>query len=495
MSASEYDAIVIGGGPAGYTAAIRLGQLGVRTLVVERENVGGVCLNWGCIPSKALISAAGLVEKIRHAGTMGIRIGAPEIDFAATQQWKAGIVQRLTGSVATLIRNAGGEIAGGSARLAGPGAVEVTAADGSTRRVTARKAVVIATGARVATLAGFEPDGVRILTAREAVDLPAVPRSLAVIGGGVIGMELGMMYQKLGTRVTVVEVADQLLPGVDPDLVRIAEKRFRARGGEVLTGARALGWEPRGDGVSLAVLQGGTEGSVEAEKVLVSVGFRPNAAGLGLEDAGVRLDERGHVVVDARYRTSVPGVYAVGDVTGGPYLAHKAFKEAEIAAEVIAGKNVARDWYALPAAIFTDPEIAVVGMTEAEARAAGHAVKVGRFPFSASGRALALGETEGLVKVVASEDRLLGVGIAGAEASELIGEAALALEMVAAAEDVALTIHPHPTLSEGVAEAFKHALGEAIHIANRKPARAREGGAAAGSSSERAAEAPRVKAA
>jgi dihydrolipoamide dehydrogenase len=469
MSTSEYEAVVIGGGPAGYTAAIRLGQLGVRTLVVERENVGGVCLNWGCIPSKALISAAALMDRIRHAGTMGIRIGEPEIDFAATQQWKAGIVQRLTGSVAALIRNAGGDIAQGSARLSGPHQVEVTAADGSTRRVTARKAVVIATGARVAALPGFEPDGARILTAREAVDLAAVPASLAVIGGGVIGMELGMMYQKLGTRVTIVEVADQLLPGVDPDLVRVAEKRFRARGGQVMTGARATGWQPRGDGVALTVRHGDAEKTVEAEKVLVSVGFKPNVAGLGLEEAGVRLDARGHVVVDGRYRTRVAGVYAIGDVTGGPYLAHKAFKEAEIAAEVIAGRNVARDWYALPAAIFTDPEIAVVGMTEAEARAAGHEVKVGRFPFSASGRALALGEAEGLVKVVADEERLLGVGIAGAEASELIGEAALALEMVAAAEDVALTIHPHPTLSEGVAEAFKHALGEAIHIANRKP--------------------------
>jgi dihydrolipoamide dehydrogenase len=469
MNASEYDAIVIGGGPGGYTAAIRLGQLGVRTLVVEKESVGGVCLNWGCIPSKALISAAGMMEKMRHADVMGIRVAEPTIDFAATQQWKAGIVQRLTGSVATLIRGNGGEIAAGTARLISPDAVEIAAADGATRRVAARKAVVIATGARVATLPGFEPDGERILTAREAVDLTTVPKSLAIIGGGVIGMELGMMYQRLGTRVTVIEVAEQLLPGTDPDLVRVVERRFKARGGEVLVSARAQGWAPRGDGVALTVQHAGAEKTVEAEKVLVSVGFRPITDGLGLEGVGVRLDERGHVAVDRQYRTSVPGVYAVGDVTGGPYLAHKAFKEAEIAAEVIAGHRVSRDWYALPAAIFTDPEIAVVGMTEAEARAAGHEVRIGRFPFSASGRALALGENEGVVKVVADDERLLGVGIAGPEASELIGEAALALEMVAAAEDVALTIHPHPTLSEGVMEAFKHAMGEAIHIANRKP--------------------------
>jgi dihydrolipoamide dehydrogenase len=281
-----------------------------------------------------------------------------------------------------------------------------------------------------------------------------------------------MMYQRLGTRLTVVEVTDGLLPGIDPDLVRVVERRLRARGAEVLTGARALGWEPRGGRAAVTVEHGGAARVVEAERVLVAVGFQPNSRGLGLEEAGVRLDARGHVVTDDRMRTSVPGVYAVGDVAGGPYLAHKAFREAEIAAEVIAGREVRRDWYALPAAVFTDPEIAVVGLTEAEARRQGREVKVGRFPWSASGRALSLGDADGFVKVVADGERLLGVGIVGPEASELIGEAALALEMVAAAEDVALTIHPHPTLSEGVAEAFKHALGEAVHVMNRKPARA-----------------------
>ena len=473
METSEFDVIVVGGGPGGYTAAIRLGQLGRRVLVVEREAVGGVCLNWGCIPSKALISAAATMESIRHAGRMGIRAGEPSIDFAATQAWKNGLVRTLTTNVAALIRGAGGEIAEGTATLAGPRAVEVRAGDGETRRVAAREAIILATGARVATLPGFGPDGDRILTAREAVGLTEVPASLAVIGGGVIGMELGMMYQRLGTRVTVIEATDALLPGVDPDLVRVVERRFRARGGQVLTGARALGWTPRGAGVSLAVAHGGAERTIEAERVLVSVGFTPNTGGLGLAEAGVRVGARGHVEVDRQLRTSADGVFAIGDVAGPPYLAHKAFREAEIAAEVIAGKAVGRDWYALPAAIFTDPEIAVVGMTEAEARAEGREVRVGRFPFAASGRAMSMGETEGVVKVVADRERLLGVGIAGPEASELIGEAALALEMVAAAEDVAMTIHPHPTLSEGVMEAFKHALGEAIHIANRRPAPAR----------------------
>lgn len=471
MDADTYDVFVIGGGPGGYTAAIRLGQLGLRTLCVERESLGGVCLNWGCIPSKALITAAATAEKIRKAAAMGITAGEPVVDFAATQRWKGGIVARLTGSVGTLIRGNGGEVAMGTARLVDARTVEVTGADGAVRRVSARRAVVVATGSRVATVPGFEPDGERILTAREAVELTEVPRSLVVIGGGVIGMELGTMYQRLGAALTVVEVAGAILPGVDADLVRVVERRVRARGGEILTEARALGWERRGDGVVVRVEHGGTVREIEAERVLVAVGFRPNSGGMGLEEAGVRLDARGHVAVDDRFRTSLSGVYAVGDVTGGPYLAHKAFREAETVAEVIAGRNVRRDWYALPAAIFTDPEIAVVGLTEAEARWEGREMKVGRFPFSASGRALSLGETDGFVKVIANEERVLGVGIVGPEASEMIGEAALAMEMVAAAEDVALTIHPHPTLSEGFMEAFKHALGEAVHVMNRKAVR------------------------
>jgi dihydrolipoyl dehydrogenase len=470
MNAKEFDAIVIGGGPGGYTAAIRLAQLGKRTLAVEKESWGGVCLNWGCIPSKALIHAAGLVEKIRRAEAMGIRVGEPSIDFAATQAWKDGIVERLTTNVATLIRGNGGETVRGTARLVDARTVDVAGEDGTVERYTAREAVVIATGARLSSLPGFEPDGERVITARQAVSLRDVPESLLVIGGGVIGLELGMMYQRLGTRLTVVELTDALLPGVDADLVRVVERRLTARGGEVLTRAKALGWTERGGKAAVTVEHGGETRVIEADRVLVAVGFRPSVEGLGLAEVGVRLDARGHVAVDDRMRTSVPGVYAVGDVTGAPYLAHKAFREAELAAEVIAGRNVRRDWYALPAAIFTDPEVAVVGMSEAEARARGGEVKVGKFPFSASGRAMSLGESDGFIKVIADEERVLGVGIAGPEASELIAEAAFGMEMVASAEDFALTIHTHPTLSEGVMEAFKHALGEAVHIMNR-PAR------------------------
>jgi dihydrolipoamide dehydrogenase len=279
-----------------------------------------------------------------------------------------------------------------------------------------------------------------------------------------------MMVQRLGTRLTVLEAADALLPGVDAELVRVVERRLRKRGAEVLTGARALGWEPSGAGAAVTVEHGGATRVIEAEKVLVAVGFHPNTAGLGLEEVGVRLDERGHVAVDERMATSVPGIYAVGDMAGGPYLAHKAFREAEVAAEVIAGRYARADWLALPAAIFTDPEIATVGIGEAEARRRGIEPTVGRFPFAASGRAMSLNDTDGFIKIVADGDRVLGVQIVGPEASELIAEAAFAVEMMASPGDVALTIHTHPTLGEGVMEAFKHALGEAVHIMNRRPA-------------------------
>ncbi|HKP76013.1 MAG TPA: FAD-dependent oxidoreductase, partial [Longimicrobiaceae bacterium] len=260
----EYDVIVIGGGPGGYTAAIRLAQLGKRTLCVEKESFGGVCLNWGCIPSKALITAAGLVDRIRHAGTMGISAGEPVVDFAATQRWKAGIVERLTSNVGTLIRGNGGETAFGSARIVDPRTVEITQADGAARTVRAREAIVLGTGARLASLPGFEPDGERILTARDAVDLPAIPQSLLVIGGGVIGLELWLMYERMGSRLTVVEATDSLLPGLDADLVRVVERRLRKRGAEVLTSARALRWEPRGAGTVVTVVHAGETRVIEA---------------------------------------------------------------------------------------------------------------------------------------------------------------------------------------------------------------------------------------
>jgi dihydrolipoamide dehydrogenase len=466
---NEYEAIVIGGGPGGYVAAIRLGQLGVKTLCVEKEAMGGVCLNWGCIPSKALIAAANLANKVRNAGHMGITVKDLEVDVAKMQVWKEGIVKKLTGGVSSLVKGSGGTIVMGTATLAGPSSVEVTSVEGKKDTYTASKGIIVATGAQMIRIPAFEPDGEIVITAREAVSLQSAPESMLLIGGGVIGLELGMVYQKLGTKITVVELMDQLLPGTDLDLVRVVEKHLKKDGAEIHLKSKAVRLDKSDGRAKVTIDTEGKEQVIEAEKVLVAVGFKPNSAGLGLEGVGVKLDERGHIIVDEHMRTNVSTIFAIGDVAGMPYLAHKASKEGEIAAEVIAGHKSARDYRGMPAAIFTDPEIATVGMSESEAKAQGNKIKVGKFPFAASGRAMAVSETDGFIKVIIDEDdhQLLGVAIVGPEASDLISESALALEMCAFAEDIALTVHPHPTLGEGVMEAFKHALGEAIHIKNR----------------------------
>ncbi|NNK06387.1 MAG: dihydrolipoyl dehydrogenase [Myxococcales bacterium] len=466
---NDYEAIVIGGGPGGYVAAIRLGQLGVKTLCVEKEAMGGVCLNWGCIPSKALIAAANLASKVRNAGHMGITVKDLEVDVAKMQEWKEGIVKKLTGGVSSLVKGNGSTIVMGTANITGPNSVEVTGEDGKRETYTASKGIIVGTGTQMITIPGFEPDGDVVITAREAVSLQTAPQSMLIIGGGVIGLELGMVYQKLGTKLTVVELMDQLLPGTDLDLVRVVQKHLKKDGADIHLKSKAVRLEKSGGKAKVTIETEGKEQVIEAEKVLVAVGFKPNSAGLGLEGVGVKLDERGHILVDDQMRTNVPSIYAIGDVAGMPYLAHKASKEGEIAAEVIAGHKAAADYRGMPAAIFTDPEIATVGMTESQAKAEGKNVKVGKFPFAASGRAMAVSETDGFIKVIIDEadHQLLGVAIVGPEASDLISESALALEMCAFAEDVALTVHPHPTLGEGVMEAFKHALGEAVHIMNR----------------------------
>jgi dihydrolipoamide dehydrogenase len=345
----------------------------------------------------------------------------------------------------------------------------VEKADGKTDSFVARKGIVIATGATPVAIPGFGFDGKVVISAREAVSLTRVPEHMVIIGGGIIGMELGMVYQKLGSKVTVVEMLPQILNGIDRDLVKVVERNFIKAGGEVLLQARAKGCTVKGDSATVEVEHEGKTVSLQSDAVLVAVGFRPNSANLGLQESGVKTDERGHIPVDAQCRTSTPSVFAIGDVTGMPYLAHRAYKMGEVAAEVIAGKKAACDWRAMPAAVFTDPEIATVGMSEAEAADKGIAVKVGKFPFAASGRAMAISETSGFTKTIvdAKTDQVLGVGIVGAEASELIAEATLAIEMCAYAEDVALTIHAHPSLSEGLEESFRHALKEALHILNK----------------------------
>jgi dihydrolipoamide dehydrogenase len=469
MTDKSYDAIVVGGGPGGYVAAIRLGQLGQQTLVVEKEYMGGVCLNWGCIPSKALIAAAGLADKIKHADSIGISVSNLNVDVTKLQAWKGTIVQKLTSNVASLVKANGGAIVMGKAKLTGTHTVLVTKEDGKTESFVARKGIVLATGAAPIRIPGFDVDGKIVISAREAVSLPKVPKTLVLIGGGVIGMELGMVYQKLGSKVIVVEMMSQLLPGIDTDVVKVVERRFVSEGGEVLLEAKATGCKVEGESATVTVEHQGKTRKIQADNVLVAVGFKPISQELGLEGVGVKLDPRGHILIDDRLQTNVPGIFAIGDVTGVPYLAHRAMTQGEVVAEVIAGKKAAYDFRAMPSAVFTDPEIATVGISEREAKEKGIQVKIGKYPFAASGRALAVRETAGFIKAIvdAEKNQILGVQIVGPEASDLIAEGTLAIEMCAYAEDVALTIHPHPTLSESMNEAFKHALKEAVHILNK----------------------------
>ena len=465
-----YDAIVIGSGPGGYPCAIRLAQLKQKTLCIEKESPGGVCLNWGCIPSKALIAAAHLYEKAKAGSSMGLKVTGVEVDPDQMQDWKEGIVKRLTGGVRSLLKGNGADLMVGTATITGPKHVEVKLPDGSVEKLEATKGIVIATGASTIEIPTFKFDGKQIIGAKEAVSLRHIPKRLVVIGGGVIGLELGMVYQAFGAELTVVEALPDLLTGVDPDCTKVVERRILKRGGTIHKKAKALGYERQADG-SLAVkidVEGKAQ-TVVADTVLVAVGMRPNSRNLGLEQVGVAVDQRGFVPTDATGRTNIPSIYAVGDVSGPPLLAHKATKEGEVVAEVIAGHKAEKDWATIPGAIFTDPEIATAGMTEAEAKAKGLEISVGKFPFSVLGRAMALNETEGFAKVIADKKtkQVLGIHIVGPEASTMISEGALAIEMAAFLEDISMTIHPHPTLGEALMEASAHAMGAAIHIANR----------------------------
>ncbi len=469
MPTKTFDAVVIGAGPGGYVAAIRLAQLGKKTALVEKEaTLGGVCLNWGCIPSKALIAAANFVEDIRGAVDRGIVAESVKVDLDKLREFKNATVKKLVGGVALLEKGNGVEVVKGTATLVAPNAVEVSSGDGEKTRVEA-PAIIVATGARPIEIPGFSFDGKDVWSAKEAVDLPSIPKRLVCIGAGVIGAELGTVYAKLGSQVTFIEALPQILAGIDPDAVRLVQKGFRQRGVTVHVNAKAKGWERKGGALVVHAEVDGKPQDIECDKILLGVGFRPNSEGLGLEKVGVRLGAKGHVEVNDQLRTSVPSIYAIGDLIGPPYLAHKGFKEGEIAAEVIAGMKSARDWVALPAGIFTDPEIGMVGLSEEEARKQGYDPIVGKFAFAVLGRAIAIDHTEGFVKVVGDRATklLLGVTVCGAEAADLVAEGALALEMGAYLEDVALTIHAHPTMPEAFMEACKAALGEAIHALNR----------------------------
>ena len=460
-------AVVIGGGPGGYVCGIRLGQLGVDTIVVEAGELGGVCLNVGCIPSKALITASKHAAKAGKLAAMGITVGDVQVDVGRMQDWKNGVVTKLTTGVAQLLKGNKVRVMRGRARVVAPGRVEVDGPDG-VQTIEARE-IVVATGSVPIAVPGFAFDGEHVVDSTGGLAFTEAPRRLVVIGGGYIGLELGSTWARLGTEVTIVEMMDQLLAGFEADLVRPVERALKKQGVRVLTGARAKAWRADGDALVCEVERNGKVEALVCDRILVTVGRRPLSAGLGLEALGVAIDGRGFIQVDAQRRTSVPGIWAIGDVAGNPMLAHKASKEGEVAAEAIAGRRVAYEPRCIPAIVFTDPEIATVGLSAAEAKEAGREVTVGRYPFAALGRALTTGETEGFVRVVmdAGSEELLGVQIVGPGASDLVAEAALAIEMGALAEDVGLTVHAHPSLPEAVMEAAKAARGEAIHALNR----------------------------
>ncbi|MCB9898826.1 MAG: dihydrolipoyl dehydrogenase [Planctomycetes bacterium] len=464
QQAKTADAVVIGAGPGGYVAAIRLAQLGKKVICVDRAEIGGVCLNWGCIPSKAMIAASSLVETIGKADTMGITVTGVSVDMGRLKSWKDGIVQRLTGGIAELFKRNGVEALKGDATFVDATTISVETAQGEV--VVRTQQTLLATGASVVQLPGLEIDGKLTLSAKEALDLTEIPRHFLVVGGGIVGCEIGTYMAKLGAQVTIVELADEILMGVDPELVKVVARGMKKRKMTVLTGSKVTKLEKKGASAEAVIVTKKGEQRIPVDKVLVAVGFRPNSKGLGLEKVGVELDARGHVKVDDQLRSTNKAIFAIGDLIGAPYLAHKASKEAMVAAEVMAGLDVTLDVKCMPSAIFTDPEIATVGLSEQQARDAGHDVRTGQFPFGANGRALSTNHPDGFVKFVADakDDTLLGVHVVGHEASDLISEAALAIEMGATVADIGLTVHPHPTLSETFMEAAHVVEGHAIHI-------------------------------
>ena len=459
----EADVAIIGGGPGGYVCGIRAAQLGLRTVVVEADRLGGECVNYGCIPSKSIITVSKLVDKIREAEKYGLKSSGVWVDFAQMQKWKSEVVSRLVGGIELLLRGYKATVLMGEAEVKSKDRITVDTPRG--REEISCRNLVLATGTRTSSLPGLEFDGDLVIGSKEGLELLGAPKRLLVVGGGAIGLEFASMFQKLGSSISVVEIMDQLLPGTDPDVVRVVHRKLEGKGAKVYVKSKVLHIAKKGSEAEVEVETPDGKITVEVDKVLVSVGRRPRTEKLNLQGIGVKTDPRGYIITDEKMQTNVPGVYAIGDVRGPPLLAHKASKEGIVAAECIAGMPSAADWKVIPDAVFCDPEVASVGLTEAKAIEAGYKVKRSRFQFAALGRALTAGEPEGFVKIISNEQDglVLGVQIVGPEASDLISEAALAMEMGATVEDIALTIHPHPTLPEAIMEASELAAGRPIH--------------------------------
>jgi dihydrolipoamide dehydrogenase len=467
----EAEILVLGAGPGGYSAAFRAADLGKRVVLVERwATLGGVCLNVGCIPSKALLHAARVIAETREMAAHGLGFGDPAIDLDRLRGWKDGVVKKLVGGLAELARRRQVDVVRGDGRFLSAHQVEVAAGDGSRTTIDFTQAI-IAAGSEAATLPFLPPDP-RIMDSTGALELSDIPSRLLIIGGGIIGLEMATVYSALGSRVTVVELMDQIIPGADRDIVMPLQRRIQKAYEGVHLSTRVVAVEARADGLQ-AQFEGPKGGFSEGfDRILVAVGRKPNGRLIGAENTGVALDDRGHIVVDRQMRTSVPHIFAIGDVVGEPMLAHKATHEGHVAAEVAAGRSSHFDARAIPSVAYTDPEIAWAGMTENEAKAAGITYGKGTFPWAASGRSLCLARDEGITKLLFEEgtDRIIGCGMIGPSAGDLISEVALAIEMGADAADIALTIHPHPTLSETVgmaAEAFEGTITD-LYLPKRR---------------------------
>src|SRR5690349_12208870 len=464
-----YDLIVIGSGPGGYVCAIRAAQLGMKTAVVEkRATFGGTCLNIGCIPSKAMLNASELYEEAAHKfGQMGIKLGTPALDLGAMLKYKQDAVDGNVKGVDYLFKKNKIETFHGNGRLAGPGKVEVKNANGKAQ-VLETKDVVIATGSDAARLNGIDFDEKRIVSSTGALELPAVPKKLLIVGAGIIGLELGSVWRRLGAEVTIVEFLDHILPGIDSEVAKQFHRILQKQGIVVRLSSKVAGIDHSGAGLKVKIepAAGGAAETLDADVVLVAIGRVPYTDGLGLEALGVKKDNRGRILVDPHYRSNIEGVYAIGDVIAGPMLAHKAEEEGVAVAEIIAGQAGHVNYGVIPNVVYTYPEIASVGKTEEELKAAGIAYNVGKFPFTANARARVNLTTEGFVKILADAktDRVLGVHILGSDAGNMIGEAAVAMEFGASSEDIARTCHAHPTLSEAIKESALAVAKRAINF-------------------------------
>jgi len=464
-----YDLIVIGSGPGGYVCAIRAAQLGMKTAVVEKwATFGGTCLNIGCIPSKAMLNASELYEEAEHKfAEMGIKVGTPAIDLAAMLKYKQGAVDGNVKGVDYLFKKNKIETFHGTGRITARGKVEVKNADGKAQ-VLETKNIVIATGSDAARLNGIDFDEKRIVSSTGALELPAVPKKLLIVGAGIIGLELGSVWRRLGAEVTIVEFLDHILPGIDTEIAKQFHRILQKQGITVRLSSKVIGVDSSGKVLKVKVepVAGGAAETLEADVVLVAIGRVPYTEGLGLEALGVKKDNRGRILVDPHYRTNVDGVHAIGDVIAGPMLAHKAEEEGVAVAEILAGQAGHVNYDVIPNVVYTYPEIASVGKTEEELKAAGTAYNVGKFPFTANPRAKVNLTTEGFVKILADAktDRVLGVHILGPDAGNMIGEAAIAMEFGASSEDIARTCHAHPTLSEAIKEAALAVAKRAINF-------------------------------